>query len=484
MTKIDSLRRSVAGPFLTLIIIGGVIAAAVAAARGQDSATAIGLVALTLVLVSAGLVRIGPALALTRYCMSVALVAQIALLLLATREHSFQMDVHMAFFAALAITAIWRCWKTIIVAASFIALHHLVLNVLLPAAVFPDGADFARVLVHAAIVVIQAGALVWFCRTLFGEIDALQTSFESIARLNAENASRASAEREAARIDAERRSFLDREIEAFRSTAQETAGRVGGSVGAITAAADNLSAIADDTLGRARQATAESQEVAKTVRSFAAGVQDLVGSIDAIGERMRRASDTVERSSADTAAARERMSDLSALTADIGAVVDLIRSIAAQTNLLALNATIEAARAGEAGRGFAVVAAEVKDLAVQTAEATGRIGRTIGTVQGAVSDMAGSIEAIAGQMTALDLVARDVAVSLEHQTTVTGSISDRARAAAGLAAGSSAAMQQVLTMADRTRQASDAFRASAAEVDATSADLTRQVTTLLGRIAA
>jgi methyl-accepting chemotaxis protein len=58
---------------------------------------------------------------------------------------------------------------------------------------------------------------------------------------------------------------------------------------------------------------------------------------------------------------------------EIGDVVKVISSIAQQTNLLALNATIEAARAGEAGKGFAVVANEVKELAKQTAKATGDI---------------------------------------------------------------------------------------------------------------
>ena len=51
----------------------------------------------------------------------------------------------------------------------------------------------------------------------------------------------------------------------------------------------------------------------------------------------------------------------------------LITEIFAQTNLLALNATIEGSRAGESGKGFAVVANEIKELTIQTAEATDQI---------------------------------------------------------------------------------------------------------------
>lgn len=50
-------------------------------------------------------------------------------------------------------------------------------------------------------------------------------------------------------------------------------------------------------------------------------------------------------------------------------VVKIINEIAFQTNLLALNSAVEAARAGDAGKGFAVVAAEVRNLAIRSAEA-------------------------------------------------------------------------------------------------------------------
>ncbi len=54
-----------------------------------------------------------------------------------------------------------------------------------------------------------------------------------------------------------------------------------------------------------------------------------------------------------------------------------IEAIARQTNLLALNAAIEAAHAGAWGLGFNVVAAEVKQLALQTASASGEIRTTV-----------------------------------------------------------------------------------------------------------
>ena len=47
-------------------------------------------------------------------------------------------------------------YRPILAGAVAVALHHLVLNFLPPAAVYPGGADFGRVVLHAVILLIEA----------------------------------------------------------------------------------------------------------------------------------------------------------------------------------------------------------------------------------------------------------------------------------------------------------------------------------------
>lgn len=124
----------------------------------------------------------GPA---TRYLSAVALMGQPSLLVYLLSDNPWQMDMHMYFFAMLALTIAWCDRATIILAAVVVAVHHLTLDILLPYAVFPDGADVSRVLLHAGIVVFQMAVLVWLSNLLVDSFTRIALMSEEIAAKNA-----------------------------------------------------------------------------------------------------------------------------------------------------------------------------------------------------------------------------------------------------------------------------------------------------------
>jgi signal transduction histidine kinase/DNA-binding response OmpR family regulator/HPt (histidine-containing phosphotransfer) domain-containing protein len=102
----------------------------------------------------------------TRYLSAVALMGEPALLVYLLAGQSWQMDMHMYFFALLALTIAWCDWRVILVAAGAITFHHLLLDVLVPFAIFPSEGNVGRVGLHAGIVALQTAVLVWLSRTL------------------------------------------------------------------------------------------------------------------------------------------------------------------------------------------------------------------------------------------------------------------------------------------------------------------------------
>ena len=97
----------------------------------------------------------------TRYLASVVLIGEPAFLLVLFSGHPWQMDMHMYFFAVMALNIAWFDRMALILAAAATALHHLVLLYLLPFLVFPGEGNLARVALHAVIVVFQMLVLIW-----------------------------------------------------------------------------------------------------------------------------------------------------------------------------------------------------------------------------------------------------------------------------------------------------------------------------------
>ena len=120
----------------------------------------------------------------TRYVSAVALMGEPAILVYLLAGHPWQMDMHMYFFATLALTIAWCDWRVILVAAITIAIHHALLDFVLPFAVFPHGADLPRVFLHAGVVAFQAAVLVWLSKTLEERFARIESMSAEIMRSN------------------------------------------------------------------------------------------------------------------------------------------------------------------------------------------------------------------------------------------------------------------------------------------------------------
>jgi methyl-accepting chemotaxis protein len=221
MTSLDSVRQRFAGPFVALLWLVTLVVAGLALFRSNDWPITLGAILMSLVVTV--LWRRDPIGDATRWLSTIALCAQVALLVLEASGTTYQIDMHMAFFAALAVAAAWICPVSILLATVVVAVHHLVLNFVYPAAVFPYGADLGRVVVHAVILLAEAVALMLLTRTV-------QTALGRADEKAAE-AEQALVARRAADAERER---LEAEVEATRRDVEE---RVLATIGGVVSAA-------------------------------------------------------------------------------------------------------------------------------------------------------------------------------------------------------------------------------------------------------
>jgi len=223
-------------------------------------------------------------------------------------------------------------------------------------------------------------------------IEVFRASVVERGRLGADNGRQRLAEVQRERqIEDARRAARTAEAERdriVRQAATTLEGEIANVLAELRGAAGQLSRTSGELEDHSTDATRELDSVGVAVRRAIDGATDIAAATNQFMGAIRQSSQSTRLSAdlgaeaADCAARlAQDMTDVQNDARAIGAIVGVIRTIAARTKLLALNAAMEAARVGEAGKGFAVVADAVKSLAAQTADATGEIAEQIAGMQ-------------------------------------------------------------------------------------------------------
>jgi len=91
---------------------------------------------------------------------------------------------HFHVFVAMAMLVLYYDWRPIVAAAVTIAIHHILLDEVLPTAVFNHGTDPSRAIVvlHALFVTLHCVVLIWIAERVRRSAEAVETALGGMAK--------------------------------------------------------------------------------------------------------------------------------------------------------------------------------------------------------------------------------------------------------------------------------------------------------------
>ena len=280
---------------------------------------------------------------------------------------------------------------------------------------------------------------------------------------------------------------LQQGIQRMGTTLRELISGIRDGVTQIASAAEELSAVTEQTSAGVNSQKIETDQVATAMHEMTATVQEVARNAEqasqaaSAADGQAREGDKVvaeaiaqiERLAAEVARSTDAMTHLQQESNKIGSVMDVIKAVAEQTNLLALNAAIEAARAGEAGRGFAVVADEVRGLAQRTQKSTEEIEGLVAGLQNGTQQVANVMNNSRSLTDSSVELTRKAGVSLENITRTVSNIQSMNQQIAAAAEQQSAVAEEISRSIVNVRDVSEQTATASDETAKSSVELAR-----------
>jgi methyl-accepting chemotaxis protein len=131
---LGKLREATSKVLITVLWLHVPIALTLGLVRGNDWLMPVTLVAVLAIAATASWWTAGNTLS-TRLIVAVAMMGDVSVLVYQLAGHPWQIDLHMYFFASLACLVAYCDYRPVIAGTVAVALHHLALNFIFPAAV-------------------------------------------------------------------------------------------------------------------------------------------------------------------------------------------------------------------------------------------------------------------------------------------------------------------------------------------------------------
>lgn len=414
-----------------ITVIGGVV-------TGHDGATIAAALAIGLTIYPVLAALSGRVDQTARLSVAASIVALPALMLFVFEGTAWQTDLHLVFFAALAMVTILCDWRAIALATGVVAVHHLTVGLAMPNWVFLNGGSFGRILMHAVILLAEAGTLAWIAQGVVSLIATMEAGERQRVALQAEtDAERTRTTEELKTVIANLECGLTRLAEgdltrpidvAFPAAFEKLRSDFNGAVTSLSDLIRMLTHTAATIDAGSREIAQASEDLARRTEANAGDLQMSTAAIGEMDGRLRKgasaAEATVQRAdrtltmvgngrSIASGAARA-MSSVSDSAKKIDDVIEGLDKIAFQTRVLAMNAAVESGRAGEAGRGFAVVADLVASLAMRAEEEAQRAREQLTTTQSEIAVAVEMVGKVDGALAEIDTDVTEVHALLRN----------------------------------------------------------------------